>query len=407
MPDISTVTMPSGIVYDIKDAAARQYIVGGVRYIGITTSAIQDGSTLNPIVIRNEWYTAVNGDLTVYENGEFIYDGAEEVWREFGDLSALGDLAYKDSVVTPVTPEGTVSQPTFTGSQMTSTGRYTPVGSVSVPTFTGIQGNISVSGTPAGTVSQPTFTGSELTSTGKFTPAGSVSTPEFTGTEGNVSVSGTPVGSIGVGSGAANYTPTGSVSAPTLTVTPFTTTKYVADSATGGGSVTPGVAAQASMPQLATSIDNDTLIISWTPGSFTANQPTAVTLPTFSGQTIATGIESASATAPAFTGNGVNLTFTGEQMSASGKFTPSGNVSKPSFTGTEGNVNVSGTPAGTVSQPTFSGSALTSTGTFTPDGSISRPEFAGIEGNISVSGTPAGTVSQPTFSGTQRDYMGT
>lgn len=38
-----------------------------------------------------------------------------------------------------MTPTGTVSQPTFTGNQMTSTGTYTPTGSVSQPTFTGTE----------------------------------------------------------------------------------------------------------------------------------------------------------------------------------------------------------------------------------------------------------------------------
>lgn len=147
--------------------------------------------------------------------------------------------------------------------------------------------------TPAGTVSQPTFTGSSTTSTGTFTPSGSVSTP-------------------------------------TITVTPDTVSKYVAASASGGGSVTAGSAASCTLPTMTTSVANETLTIGWTAGSFTANTPTAVTLPTFSAQTIATGIASATS-------------------------------SQPTFTGTEDDVSVSGTPSGTVSQPTFSGTAGTVT----------------------------------------------
>lgn len=141
--------------------------------------------------------------------------------------------------------------------------------------------------TPAGTVSQPTFSGESLNSTGKFTPEGSVS-------------------------------------APTLSVTPETATIYKASSASSGGSVTAGVAAQATMPTLGMSVVDEVLELSWTAGSFTPNTPTAVTLPTFSEQTVATGIASATA-------------------------------SQPTFTGSEGDLSVSGTPAGTVSQPTFSG----------------------------------------------------
>ena len=54
-----------------------------------------------------------------------------------------------------------MSQPTFTGNSNT----------VSITTADNTSGNY----TPKGTVSQPTFTGSSLTSTGKFTPSGSVS----------------------------------------------------------------------------------------------------------------------------------------------------------------------------------------------------------------------------------------
>ena len=50
------------------------------------------------------------------------------------------------------------------------------------------------------------------------------------------------------------------------------------------------------------------LVLDWTPGTFTANTPTAVTLPEFTSQTIVTGIESASASTPTFTGTAKNVT---------------------------------------------------------------------------------------------------
>lgn len=100
---------------------------------------------------------------------------------------------------------------------------------------------------------------------------------------------------------------------------------------------------------LSTSVANETLTIGWTAGSFTANTPTAVTLPSFSSQTIATGISSATSTQPSFTGTGVQLKFTGSELTSSGNFTPAGNVSQPTFTGDEGSISVTGTPSGTVS----------------------------------------------------------
>lgn len=91
-------------------------------------------------------------------------------------------------------------------------------------------------------------------------------------------------------SASGTYTPAGNVS-----VTPTTTTAYVAESADGGGSVTAGTAC--TMPTY--TVSNETLTI--TGGS--ANTPTAVTLPSFSSQTVATGVDSAS-----FTGTEATIT---------------------------------------------------------------------------------------------------
>ena len=311
MAEISKITLPSGTTYDLKDATAREAIAGGTSFLGVTTTELTDGSTATTIKVGTKDITAVNGGMAIYQSKEFVYSSSDNKWHEFGDTTNLGDLAYKDSATGNYKPEGTVSKPTFTGSAMTSTGSFTPDGTVSKPTFTGTEGNVSVSGTPAGTIS--------------------------------------------VGTGSANYTPSGSVAAPTITVTPASSTGYVAGSATGGGSVTAGTAASATMPVLTTSVSGETLTLSWTAGSFTANTPTAVTLPSFTSKTIVTGITSAVSSAPAFTGDGVNLKFAGSTMSSSGKFTPAGAVSQPTFTGTAGSVSVSGTPSGSVSQPTFTG----------------------------------------------------
>ena len=332
MADISKITLPSGTTYDIKDETARQMASAGVSFTISTDAAStpkdvkwdNNGTTVTGTLVASASTTGVfylvpattqQSTKDIYAEYVTVKKGSAYSWEKIGttdiDLSNLGSLAYKDS----------------------ATGNYTP----------------------SGTVSQPTFSGNSLTSTGTFTPDGTVSTPTFTGTEGSVSVSGTPSGTIGVGTGAANYTPGGTVSTPTITVTPTASTGYVASSATGGGSVTSGTAASATMPVLETSVSNDTLVLSWTPGSFTANTPTSVTLPSFTSKNIVTGISNASSSQPSFTGTGVNLTFSGATMSSSGAFTPEGTVSQPTFTGSSGSVSVSGTPSGTVSQPTFSG----------------------------------------------------
>ena len=82
-------------------------------------------------------------------------------------------------------------------------------------------------------------------------------------------------------SASGSFTPSGSV-------TLNSSEKFVADSATGGGSVNAGSAASCTLPSLSTSVSNETLVLTWSAGSFTANVPTAVTLPSFSSQNIPT-----------------------------------------------------------------------------------------------------------------------
>lgn len=409
MADISKITLPSGSVYDIKDAQARADIAaiqaaisGGVTFMGATTTALTDGSTDTTIVISGNNVTAVKGYLVAYNNKEFVFDGTK--WLEFGDLGAFKALAYKDTASATYTPAGTVSKPSFTGSSSTVTitaadntnGNYQPKGTVSKPTFTGTAttstgtftpaGSVTVTTnattnktatvapaatgdatyTPAGTVTQPTFSGSATTSTGKFTPAGSVS---FTNTNQSTTVS-------KASSGTATYTPEGSVAAPTISV-------KTAGSTTTVNSIT----AVGTLPNFTTTVADENLTFGWSAG----------TLPTKgANQTVKTGDAAYEATAPAFTGTGARLV--------------TGNISVPSsasFSGTEGNVSVSGTPAGTVSKPTFTG-----TGVRLVTGNIAVPNtytatFTGTEGDVSVSGTPSGSVSQPTFTGTKAQLSGT
>ena len=279
MADISKITLPSGTTYNIKDEVARQIASGGIQLKGVTTTALTDEATTNPIQINGESYTAVSQDAVFYGKKEFV-------GLKLADTSVAGG------------------------------GNVTAQGTVSAPVFTGATKTVSVKGTPAGTIS--------------------------------------------VGTGTANYTPGGTVSTPTITVTPSTVTnKYVASSATGGGSVTAGTAASATMPVLTTSVANETLTIGWTDGSFTANTPTAVTLPSFTKQTIATGISSATASQPTFTGTGAEIKFTGTEMTATGTYKAEGSCSAPEFTGEQ----VSFSITGNVLNDAISGGTFTTTST--------------------------------------------
>ena len=238
-----------------------------------------------------------------------------------------------------------------------ASGDYTPAGSVSQPTFTGTEGDLSVKGTPTGNVSIAIGTGAA-----NYTPAGSVSQPSFSGTEGDISVSGTPEGnvSISVGTGTANYTPAGSVSQPTTTVELNTTT---VNSITDVGSLP-----SCTLPTY--TVNDEVLSIS--SGSFDAG-----TLPTKGSDTeVATSVDSVVTSQPTFTGTGAELkaSFSGSSLTSTGKFTPNGSVSQPTFTGT-----------GTELKATFTGTETTSTGKFTPNGSVSQPTFTGTQDTISVS----------------------
>ena len=144
MADISQITLPSGTTYNLKDATARSLIdtlSSYSSYLGVTTTALTDGATTTPVTIDGSSVTPVVGSIVNYGSAEFIYNGI--AWQEFGDLSALGALAYKDEASGSVTAAGSVSQPTFTGNAVA----YTPAGTVTVASYT-----------PAGTVSAPTIT---------------------------------------------------------------------------------------------------------------------------------------------------------------------------------------------------------------------------------------------------------
>ena len=346
MAELSRITLPSGTVYDLKDQGARDLIdalSGYTKFLGVTTTALTDGSTTNPITINGDSVTADTGSIATYGSEEFIWNGT--AWQAFGDLSALGDLAYKDSASGSFTPAGTVSKPTFTGSQS----------SVAVTATANTNGNYQ----PAGTVSKPSFTGAAMTSTGKFTPAGSVG---LTTSNKTATVS-------AASSGTATYTPAGSVSTPTITVTPSTTTIKNPTSQTVAktlATAAPGATAPANAITYY-SVVGETLNL------YQIGYTTGASIST-SDVSVVNGITSATSSQPTFTGTGARLV--------------TGNIAVPtsaSFTGDEGDVSVSGTTTGSVSQPTFTGTKVQLAGTTTAAGSVSQPTFTGTAGTVSVS----------------------
>lgn len=351
MPEISKIVLPGG-TYDIKDAVARSTAAGGIQLKGTTTTALTDEATTNPITIGGSSYTAVAQDAVFYNKKEFVYDGTK--WHEFGDMSGLGDLSQKDSASATYTPAGSVSQPTFTGTDKTVNVSGTASGSVTISTGSGTSNY-----TPSGSVSRPSFTGDELTSTGTFTPAGNISSA--TNDSGNYQ----PAGSITVTENASGtaFQAKGTISTPTISVQTAGTTTTV-NSITDVGT----------LPELSMTVTGETLTISFDAG----------TLPTKGANTtVKTGDATYQSTQPTFTGQKYNVSFSGTKVQLG-------------FSGTAGAVSVKGTPEGTVSQPTFTGTGtelvatftggtVNSTGTYKPEGTVSKPTFSGTQATITVS----------------------
>lgn len=420
---ISTITLPTGTTYYFKDAEAREKIEELASYsdfLGVTGTALTDGSDINPVMIGGEEVTAESGNIVLYNSKEFIWNGT--AWAEFGDLSALaeqlGDLAYADTASTSYTPSGTVS-----GNLVGTEGNVNVSGSLTdstiEATFTGSEGNISASGTiasqdivisggegtttytPAGSIVNKEFTGTQSTISLNYTPEGTV-TASFEGSQGNVTTSGIPTGIVTIGEIVAsltgNYTPEGTING---VVTAVTTTEVTVNSVTDSGTLPSLTGDYTSL--LKVNVSNEDL-------TFTAvsNWFSAGTLPTISSVAF-NAVSSVTTSDVALSGTTVLISagFSGTDTTFSGTFTPAGSVVNGSFAGTSATISTSYTPSGTISADfsgtgtrltgTFASANVSVAGTFTPSGSV---DASITDAAVTATGTftPAGTISA-SFSG--------
>lgn len=214
--------------------------------------------------------------------------------------------------------------------------------------------------TPTGTVEVILGYGQTATviSKGQYTPKGSIS--------GNV----TAKGNVSLQKDNNGFAVSGSVSAPALTIVPstekikqitgvgtlptYTPAQYTAPTlSSGSGSfATEGVTAaiEGTVLKLVPAVTANAISsVSLNEGSYTAATFNPGTLPTSNEVSVMTGIDSATASQPTFTGDKISATFTGE----------SSNISA-TFTGTEEEIQVSGTyNQATVESATFEGTAAT------------------------------------------------
>lgn len=381
MPEkyISIVTL-NGQEYLVKDAWAREAIEGlgnPTHFLGLTSSEIVDGQDTNPIVINGESVTAVAGDIVVHANAEFIYSGS--AWIELGDLSGLGDLAYKDNASATYTPAGTVSQPTFSNGEVEASGTYTPAGSVSLSTseVTVVSGVDKSTGSVYGKATDGSVTaGSAASLASGFYSAGSAASASFT---------------------EGTFTPNVPTAIDTSKFSAGTLPSKAADTFSAG--TLPSKAADTfsagTQASWSASVDDATETLSF---SWTAN-----TLPSFTEGSFSAG------TLPSFTEGSFSAGSLPELQA--GFYTAGSAASKAadtfSFTAnTPTEVDVTKFDGGAPTQvtlPTFSEATFV-TDVSATSGTQDIPtsaSFSGTQATIEVEGTATGTVSQPTFSGTE------
>lgn len=201
MADISVIKLPSGTSYNIKDAQARadietieSAISGGMHYIGVTTTALTDGSSTNPITIGGQSVTAKSGDIAIYGELEFIFSDTDHKWHEFGSTGSLKALAFKDTASGNFTPSGSVSTPTITVTPTTGSVRtMADVGTLPECTLPAFSATVASETLTLGW-SAGSFDAGDLPELGANINVvtgvtATASQPTFTGTQGSVTVS--------------------------------------------------------------------------------------------------------------------------------------------------------------------------------------------------------------------------
>lgn len=244
---ISNITQDAnGVITPVKKSITLETlgITGAMRFLGTTTTALTDGSTTNPITINSKSVTVTNGNVVLYSNKEFVWTGS--AWELLGDEGSYSIKGHTHTVTckptgsvgeTSITPAGSVSQPTFTGTAGTtnaaSSATFSAAPGGHAHTFTGsavTSGNNSGSAVKAataisgGSISSAianrkmtvTFTAASITSTGNAAPHTHTHSVTAAGTIGaNNGTNGT----VSLSTHTHDFTPAGTVSKPTFTGT--------------------------------------------------------------------------------------------------------------------------------------------------------------------------------------------
>ena len=300
----------------------------------------------------------------------------------------------------------------FTGTSNNISVTGTPTGQISTPNFQGVGVRLVTSNIAI--PSSASFSGDLLTLTGSTTPEGSVSVNTNTTTNKTTIVS-------AAASGTATYTPAGTIDTPTISVKTAGSTATIKNptSVTVAKTVTavaPGTTAPSNnLTYYSVNDENLSLYqIGYTTGASI----------TTSNVTVKTGDAEYESTQPSFSGTGVRLvtgnievpnsytaTFTGTPAVIDVTGTPSGSIglTTSNITATVSAANsgaVTYTPNGIIDNLTFTGNELTSEGSYTPQGNVSttvsssstqRYDVSSIGTDNIVTYTPTGTISEPSI----------
>ena len=371
---LTTMDMPTEdgmmMVVDFKNILEliNSTISGQVDIIGAVKNMVRETNSIKFEFVNSKYEHSfilqIDPDIDVYSlfaSSAIVQVDDVNVTRSIAHVSLLNYYKYQHTHSASYTPEGTISEPAFTGDNI----KYEPSGTIDAPTFTGT----GVSYTPAGTVTQPTFSGTTATVTSD-----------------------------------AKETVTGvTYNSPSLTGGNFPTVTSSKTNVSVINSITP--------TNVINSVDKNTTNIGVTGNLVEGTKCLNISLASGisgSGINVVTGITSSTTTASVVVGTGTEV-LTAISVGDDGSFpiltggsidvstgththnttiTPSGTVTQPTFAGTTATI----TAAGTVTQPTFAGT----TATITAKGTVSAPKFSGTTATITVKGT----VSAPKFSGT-------
>ena len=306
-----------GLVTGAQVQAAIAGIAGSMHFRGVFTSTAE---VTDPAA----------GDVIIVGVKEYVYGGDPAAWHELGDESIY---AMKTVTIGTQNLSANINLDTLAADMGLGklAKKDSATGTVAGQTIKGVKATGSVTGSINVALNQ-TATAATLAKSG-YTPSGSIAADV------------TPSGTVSIAKDAKNGVQiSGSVSAPTVTVTPATDTiKKVTSVGTlptkAADTFTPNgddIFTAGSQAVWSASVDDtsETLSFSFTTNtlptfkqgakaSYTEGAFNAGSLPTLAaeGTSVVTGITSATATAPVFTGDKFAATFTGDKNTVNASFT--------------------------------------------------------------------------------------